>query len=74
MQNRPWNIALDGECIYWTNRGSGGRDGAVVRAPKTGGSTTVLAQGLASPWSLVVAGAYVYWTNQDDGTVMRVPK
>lgn len=81
-QALPSGLAVDGEHVYWTNRG----DGAVMRAPKdVGASPEVLASGQLRPGSIAVTAEAVYWLNEGsgglttdtlvgDGALMRLPK
>lgn len=75
-QNHPWQIALDGNDVVWTNFGSGtSNDGSVVRAAKAGsGAVTVIADALAQPWGIAVGATRIFWTNSGDGTVMSAPR
>lgn len=81
-QALPSALAVDGEHVYWTNRG----DGAVMRAPKAdGASPEVLASGQLRPGAIAVTAEAVYWLNEGsadqpadsvvgDGALMRLPK
>lgn len=68
-QDLPLWIALDGDSVYWTNRG----EGTVAKVPKSGGPVTQLAAGQGEPERVAVDSTGVYWTNQADGRVMKVP-
>jgi hypothetical protein len=66
----PYDIAVDGTTIYWTNYNGG----TVMKAPIGGGSAPVtLASSEAQPRNVVVAGGNVYWTAAYAGAVRRVP-
>ena len=58
-QNTPYDIAVDGTSVYWTDPGSG----TVMKVPLGGGSPTTLASGLPGPGRIAVDGTSVYWTD-----------
>ncbi len=58
-------IAVDDTYVYWTSP----TGGVVQRAPKTGGSNSVIAKNQDMPQSIVVDGKYVYWGNIGTGPV-----
>ena len=78
----PSNPAVDDEFIYWIARNEnelGNKKSRVMRAPKTGGAATTLAE---AGWieSLAVDDTGAYWTERDrdgmkrDGAVRRVSR
>ncbi len=80
----PYNIAISGGYVYWTNPGGGqsGVDhaGTVQRAPIGGGTVQTLASGQAFPYGLAVDATSVYWIDLgtlansfNDGAVMKAP-
>jgi hypothetical protein len=80
----PFNVAVGGGYVYWTNPGATSADnsGTVVRAPIGGsGTPQTLASGQAYPWAIALdANDNVYWTNLGtkannyaDGSVMKLP-
>src|SRR5262245_5678918 len=71
-QNHPSSIALDATSLYWTNWGSGARDGAIVKLPFEGGSPMVLSSGLCYPTHVFVDDSSVYWTAIDCVTKSNV--
>jgi hypothetical protein len=74
-QNHPWQLALDGNDVVWTNFGGGiAADGSAARAPKVGGPVTIIADALAQPWGIAVGTNQIFWTNSGDGTVMAAPR
>jgi hypothetical protein len=71
-QNNPLQIAADDRHVYWTNAGTqsnAGVDGAVLRAPVSGGAPTTLWVGPAFAVALDVAS--VYFTGR--GSIMSMP-
>jgi hypothetical protein len=91
-QSSPWSVAVDTTShVYWSSGGtysdSGSSlvynyDGAIRRAPKTGGSATTLAAYLAEPVAIAFTGwggsygSEIVWVNrggfdQSKGGVMR---
>jgi hypothetical protein len=64
----PSHIANDGTNYYWTDYNAG----TVIKAPISGGSTTVLASHQAGPCGIVVIKDAVFWSNIDGGTIMTV--
>ena len=77
----PAGIAVQGGDVYFTTQdpwNPDGDDGAVWRVPSTGGTPTMLVQGLDRPGPIVVTGASMYWiesweTDADDGRVVQAP-
>ncbi len=70
--NRPWDIIVDDEWVYWTSLG----DSTVNQVAKSGGSPVVLASDQGLPWYLAQDELSIYWTNSSypSGTVMRLAK
>jgi hypothetical protein len=74
----PNGIALDGQDVYWSNRG----DGTIMRLSayaSPGTMPTTIAKGQASPGTVAVDGQYVYWVNEgsssaDTGAIMKLAK
>lgn len=67
--NDPRGITTDGELVYWTTG-----DGAVQRAPKSGGPVETLAEQQESPGAIAVDSTSVYWVNEESGRVMHMAK
>ena len=63
-------LALDAAAIYYTTATP--TNGKVMKAPLSGGTPVVLADGQAAAWGIAVDGTDVYWANAGDGTVMRL--
>jgi hypothetical protein len=57
-------LAVDDENVYWTAQGSSASGGAIVRAPKSGGSPETLTTGRIRPWGIAVDDENVYWAEQ----------
>jgi hypothetical protein len=80
-QNLPGDIAVDATHVYWlTGHPFGFLPGhqsagpvGVMKAPKGGGNTVVLAGNELSPTSLVVDATHAYWTSGGEDAVKRVP-
>jgi hypothetical protein len=83
----PFSIAIDGDSIYWTTYTTSGcpeyggpcaPDGAVMKAPLTGGAAKQLASHLEHPGNVAVDATNVYWTvtgdNYFNGAVFKVPR
>jgi len=77
----PAGIAVQGGDVYFTTQdpwNPDGDDGAVWRVPSSGGTPTMLVQGLDRPGRVAVTGASMYWiesweTHADDGRVVKAP-
>lgn len=78
-QSGPGSIVFDATHVYWVNFGDGhGKGGAVMKALKSGGAPTVIAE-VQSPYAVAVYGDDVYWADFGDadgkgGAVMKAPK
>jgi sugar lactone lactonase YvrE len=72
-QLSPASVTADATYVYWTNTGTHGDDGTLMRVPIEGGELTLLATGQAGPAGIAVDATYVYWTNSFSGTVMKMP-
>jgi hypothetical protein len=76
-QDRPWRLALDGEMLYFVNRGTEA-NGEIARVPTGGGLVEKLATGLVRPYDLLVTPKAVVFTlsgaTTADGKVMSVAK
>jgi hypothetical protein len=61
----PLDLAIDSTSVYWVETGPSGdcttSSGSVRKAPKGGGTATVLAQGELSPVALALDGTSAYW-------------
>jgi hypothetical protein len=73
-QTNPNGLAVDGEAVYWTNRGDG-----VVRVKRGTSAPEDLATGQDRPGEIVVTEADLYWINEGDlqttgGRIMKLPK
>jgi hypothetical protein len=58
----PWGIFVDGDFLYWTEKGRRG-PGSVQRARKTGAGRERLEGDPRRPFGLVTMAGTVYWTN-----------
>jgi sugar lactone lactonase YvrE len=83
--NLPNDVATDATHVYWVEDGSYtpnyAGDGRVLRRPKDGGASEVLATGRFSPARLLLDADSVYWSDEGDywdtskpGRIARVPK
>lgn len=61
LRGRPWGIALDATHVYWVINAE--RNAGIMRAPKGGGSSSVVVEGQTSPTRIVMDDKYVYWAN-----------
>jgi hypothetical protein len=72
----PGDISLDGDYVYWATVPHA-PNGAIRRAPKTGGSVTEIAGAQNRPCCVDVAGPFVYWitlaTDTRPAAIMRAP-
>jgi hypothetical protein len=66
----PHAIAVDDVNVYWSRTGDNGTTAAVMRTPRRGGPSVVLAQDYVES-NLVTDGSFVYWA--DGASVVRVP-
>jgi hypothetical protein len=63
--NAPRAVAVMGGWVYWLDKGTGAKnfqDGALEKAPATGGPKVTLATGLVAPDRIALGGARVAWT------------
>ncbi len=70
LQDEPYAIAVDGENIYWTNKGGN----QVMRLKKAAGPSQpdVIADLVdgGSPFGLAINGSSVFWTNATNGEIL----
>ena len=67
-------IAVDDSYVYWLDTGNVSTPGAILRAPKTGGTTETLAGGLGLPRALSVQSSEVFFVETGsfiDGSYQR---
>jgi hypothetical protein len=75
-------IAIDSRYVYWV-AGASGSDGAIMRSPIGGGSSTAIYSGQQIPQAVVTDGTSVYWADwgtfdsegrsNNDGTLWQGP-
>jgi len=72
-QLEPTGIAVDGNYVYWTNKGTTPEylDGTVARLPLAGGIVEVLATAQGGPRTIVADATHIYWLNFIGGTVEK---
>lgn len=70
LQNRPTDIAIDDEWVYFPAAGAG----IIKKVRKSGTGTTVLASGYDSPVRLAIDDQHVFFTDSDGGLVVQIPK
>lgn len=68
QDGQPWEIALDGEHVYWNNT-----HGEMAKVPKKGGATKILTDALINVGALALRGDRVYGANYG-GAVWFVSK
>ena len=68
------SVAVDATSVYWTNAGTMGSDGAVLKVPIGGGPPVTLASGQYVPQGIALDGANVYWTDYASSRVRKTPK
>jgi hypothetical protein len=66
----PSGVAADELYVYWVDLKGGA---AILRAPTTGGSSTVLAVNQGYVSAIVSDGAYVYWASSSSAWLPRTP-
>ncbi len=66
------SIATDGLEVFWTTGTT--PDGAVYKAPASGGPVSAIAVGLNNPRALSLVAGYAFWASYDAGTVWSAPK
>jgi hypothetical protein len=74
-QQTPVAIAVDSTNVYWAVaplRNGLATTGAVLKAPKTGGTTTTLASGV-DPGAMVIDSTSVYFSDVGAATLDKVP-
>lgn len=68
---QPWAIAVDGDWVYYSDRGTA----QVLAVPISGGAApVVVATGQTDPIQIAVDGTGVYWVNFGGKTLMRAAK
>lgn len=79
----PFNLVTDRTHVYWVEQEQldGGDDAyngqaaaRIMRVPKKGGSTDVLAAAEAKATTVVLDGEFVYWATSDPTNLRRVPR
>jgi hypothetical protein len=77
-QAHPGSIAADASGVYWSDWGTAGSWGALMRANLDGSAVTVLLAGepsnAISISSLAIDQDDVFWTEQGAGRVMKISK
>ena len=72
--DQPWDVAIDGTSIYWTERGSAPGVGRVMQASKSDGSgLKEIALTQDGPRGIAIDDTHIYWANQEEGAVRRAP-
>jgi outer membrane protein assembly factor BamB len=67
--NRPLNLTLDDQRVYWSNGGhTDMADGTLVSIAKTGGAITTIAASIVRPGNPVLAGDRIFWTTREQPT------
>ncbi len=69
QQATPWDVAVDGQYVYWTNYDGGD----VRRVGIGGGQQEVLASGQGNPVGIAIDATHVYWATETSGEINRVP-
>jgi streptogramin lyase len=65
----PSPIVVDDRDVFWAER-----SGRILRAPKGGGPTTIVAEAGGQPSSLALDAEYLYWVDVRSAAIMRTPK
>ncbi|UQA56923.1 hypothetical protein [Polyangium aurulentum] len=66
-QAHPSAVVLEGDTLFWTQRGEGPQFGRVSRAPKGGGMQVDMAANLVFPGSITRFADQVLWAEETDG-------
>jgi len=53
-QAHPWSIFVDERWVWWSNKGKGTGDGAILRVPKAGGPIEPICTDLDAPYGIAV--------------------
>ncbi len=70
---KVWRLAVDEASVYWTDGFTGGAY-TVNKAPKAGGTATVIASGAGGYVDIAVDDRCVYWADLYGGEIVRAPK
>jgi sugar lactone lactonase YvrE len=70
MVDGPWDLATDGQYVYWTDHHASVGD--ISRVQLGGGTPEVVASAQDGPHCVAVDSSTLYWTNDVGGTVMRL--
>jgi hypothetical protein len=74
LTGHPFDVALDGANVYWTDYGTGAAtDGAVYLAPLAGGPPTTIASAVLAPGAIAVDSKNVYFSSSKGNAVYEVP-
>jgi hypothetical protein len=70
------DLAVDDTYVYWCNEGTYDKlfvDGALMRVPRAGGSTSVVLSPTTNPYALAVDANNIYWTDYSTSTLYEMP-